>query len=224
MTRPEIDPADPRSRMVDSQLRPNKVTDSRVLGAMRALPRERFLPPALAARAYADQAVALPGGRCLMEPMVLARLVQLADPQPGERVLAVGAGTGYGAAVLAACEAAVVALEQDEDLLRIARAALAEAAPSVHLVSGPLATGWRAAAPYDLVFIEGGFSQVPAAIAGQVRPQGGRLVGVRVAAGRIGQAVWGERTGPTSAISLRPAFDCATPALPGLGREPGFVF
>lgn len=210
--------------MVDSQLRPNKVTDTRVLGAMRTLPRERFLPPALAARAYADEDVPLPGGRCLMEPMVLARLVQLADPRPGERVLAVGAGVGYGAAVLAACEAAVVALEENEDLLRIARAALAEAAPAVQLVSGPLAAGWRAAAPYDLVFIEGGFGQLPAAIAEQLRPQGGRLVGVRVTAGRTGQAVRGERTGPTPAVSLRPVFDCATSALPGLLTVPGFVF
>jgi len=210
--------------MVDCQLRPNKVSDSRILGAMRTLPRERFLPPALAALAYADADVPLAGGRCLMAPMALARLVQLADPQPGERVLTVGAGTGYGAAVLAACGASVVALEEAEDLLHIARAVAGEFAPGVQLVAGPLAAGWRAGAPYDLVFIEGGFAQLPVAIAEQVRANGGRLVGVRVMAGRIGQAVLGERAGITPAISLRPAFDCATPALPGLRREPGFVF
>ena len=224
MTRPATDPTDAASRMVDCQLRPNRVTDRRVLGAMRALPRERFLPPAQAALAYADADVPLAGGRCLMAPMALARLVQLADPRPGERVLAVGAGTGYGAAVLAACGAAVVALEEAEDLLRIARAAVADLAPGVQFVAGPLAGGWRAGAPYDLVFIEGGFGEVPAAIAEQVRATGGRLVGVRVMAGRTGQAVLGERGGTTAAISLRPAFDCATPALPGLSREPGFVF
>jgi protein-L-isoaspartate(D-aspartate) O-methyltransferase len=212
--------------MVDCQLRPNKVTDSRVLGAMRSLPRERFLPPALAARAYADGDVALPGGRCLMDPMVLARLVQLADPAPGERVLVVGAGTGYGAAVLAACGAAVVALEENQELSRIARAALADLAelPPVELVSGPLASGWPAGAPYGLVFIDGGFAQLPAAIAGQLDPESGRLVGVRIQAGRVGQAVLGERVGPAPAISLRPVFDCATPVLPGLRCEPGFVF
>jgi protein-L-isoaspartate(D-aspartate) O-methyltransferase len=159
-----------------------------------------------------------------MAPMALARLVQLADPQPGERVLVVGAGTGYGAAVLAACGASVVALEEAGDLLGIARAVVAELAPGVQLVAGPLAAGWRAGGPYDLVFIEGGFEQVPAAIAGQLRAAGGRLVGVRVMAGRIGQAVLGERAGETPAISLVPAFDCATAVLPGLGREPGFVF
>jgi protein-L-isoaspartate(D-aspartate) O-methyltransferase len=224
MNRSVVDPADPRSRMVDSQLRPNKVTDARVLGAMLGLPRERFLPPELAARAYADEDVPLPGGRCLMEPMALARLVQLADPRPGERVLAVGAGTGYGVAVLAACGAPLIGLEESEDLLHTARAVLPELAPGVKLVSGPLAEGWRAGAPYDLIFIEGGFEELPAAIAGQVRPGGGRLVGVRVLAGRIGQAVLGERAGAAPAISLRPVFDCATPVLPGLRRKPGFVF
>ena len=182
MTLSATDNAQRRSNMVDGQLRPNKVSDRRVLAAMRALPRERFLPPALAALAYVDEDVALPGGRCLMEPMVLARLVQLADPVPDERVLVVGAGSGYGAAVLAACGAAVVALEENEDLLRLARATVPEVvadlqAPGVQIVSGPLAEGWPAGAPYDLVFVEGGFEQVPAAIAAQLRPQ------------RIGQAV-----------------------------------
>ena len=228
MTHSMIDNTVRRSNMVDGQLRPNKVSDSRVLGAMRALPRERFLPPALASLAYADQNVMLPDGSCMIAPMVLARLVQLADPAPGERALVVGAGTGYGAVVLAACGAAVVALEDNEDLLRIARAVVPALAPGlnadVQIMGGPLAAGWPAGAPYDLVFIEGGFESLPAAIAGQIPPDGGRLVGVRVTDGRIGQAVQGERAGATPAISLRPAFDCVTPVLPGLRRAPEFMF
>jgi protein-L-isoaspartate(D-aspartate) O-methyltransferase len=216
-----IDTSDPRARMVDSQLRPNRVTDTRVLGAMRSLARERFLPPGLAPLAYADTDVTLPGGRFLMEPMVLARLIQAADPAPAERVLVVGAGTGYGAAVIAACGASVLALEEDEGLLRLARAALP---PGVQLVSGPLGAGWVAGAPYDLVFIEGGFEQLPPAIAEQVRPHGGRLVGVRLGAGPVGQAVLGERFAADPTISLRPIFDCASRVLPGLRRAPGFVF
>lgn len=218
------DTAEPRGRMVDGQLRPNKVSDRRILDAMRTLPRERFLPRERAALAYADADVPLAGGRCLMAPMALARLVQLADPQPGERVLVVGAGTGYGAAVLAACGAAVVALEEDETLLAIARTALAALAPGVQLACGTLAAGWRAGAPYELVFIEGGFEQLPVAIAEQLRSGGGRLAGVRVMTGRTGQAVLGERAGAGPAISLRPVFDCAAAALPGLHRAAGFVF
>jgi protein-L-isoaspartate(D-aspartate) O-methyltransferase len=224
MNRPTIDIADQRSHMVDSQLRPNKVTDARVLGAMRTLPRERFLPPALAARAYSDADVPLGGGRFLMEPMVLARLVQLADPKPGERVLAVGAGTGYGVAVLAACGIGVTALEEAEELLALARRVLAELAPGVQLVAGPLVGGWRPGAPYDLMFIEGGFEELPASLIDQVRPRGGRLVGVRLAGGRVGQGVLGERATDAPAVSLRPMFDCATPALPEMRRKPGFVF
>ena len=104
--------AEARNNMVDSQVRPNKVTDPRIVAAMRQLPRERFLPPALAALAYADEDVPLGEGRVLIEPMVIARLVQLTAIAAGERALVVAAGTGYGAAVLAACGARVTALEE----------------------------------------------------------------------------------------------------------------
>src|SRR5919202_5397107 len=108
-----MDYADARKRMVDGQLRPNRVTDPRVLDAMRDLPREDFLPRAAQARAYADEDVPLPGGRALIQPMVIARLAQLAAVRPGDRALVVCAGTGYGAAVLARCDARVTAVESD---------------------------------------------------------------------------------------------------------------
>ena len=92
--------ADPRNHMVDSQVRPNKVTDPRILAAMRHLPRERFIPDDLAALAYADADVPLGAGRVLIEPMVIARLLQLTAVAVGERTLVVGAGTGYAAANL----------------------------------------------------------------------------------------------------------------------------
>ena len=109
--------AEARNNMVDSQVRPNKVTDPRIIAAMRQLPRERFLPPGLAALAYADEDVPLGDGRVLMEPMVIARLVQLTAIAAGERALVVAAGTGYGAALLAACGARVTALEETAALL-----------------------------------------------------------------------------------------------------------
>jgi protein-L-isoaspartate(D-aspartate) O-methyltransferase len=216
-----LDFVEARNRMVDSQVRPNKVTDPRILTAMRRLPREAFLPPALAARAYADEDVPLGNGRVLMAPMALARLVQLAEPRPGDRALVVAAGSGYGAAVLAACGARVVALEDDPALRARAATALAEHAPGVELVAGPPAAGWPAGAPYDLILIEGAVPEIPPALGGQLRASGGRLVAVRLADG-IGQAVLAEPV--AGELRVRPMFDCSTAPLPALRRAPSFVF
>ena len=221
MDRPAVAYETARNLMVDGQVRPNKVNDPRILDAMRRIPRERFVPPRLAPLAYSDADVPLGNGRALVEPMVIARLVTLAAVRGGERVLVVGAGSGYGAALLAACGAQVTALEEDPALIALARAALAGVA-EVTLVSGPLAGGWQAGAPYDVVFIEGAVEEIPAALAAQVRSPSGRLIAVRTVPGRPGQAVLGE---PSAAgLVLQPAFDCTAPVLAAMRREPGFVF
>ncbi len=222
-----FDFADARIRMVDSQIRPNKVTDPRILAAMRALPRERFLPPRLAALAYSDEDIPLGDaaakpGRVMMEPMVMARLMQLLAPQAGQRALVVAAGTGYGAALLAACGARVTALEDDPALSAIAARTLLIEAPGVELSAGPLAAGWPAGAPYDLILIEGAVRDIPPAVAAQLRADGGRLVTVLAAAGGMGQAVLAEPT--PLGLRTRPMFDCATPCIPELLPRPGFVF
>ncbi len=218
-----IDPfADPRNRMVDSQIRPNNVTDPRILAAMRAIPRERFLPAAVAPLAYADEGVKLGNGRVLMAPMLTARLIQLIAPAPGERALVVAAGVGYGAAVLAACGVRVTALEEDEALIAVARTALATISPGINLVSGPLAAGWPTEAPYDIVFIEGAVAVPPPAIAAQLRQEAGRLVTVIRGATGTGHAVLGEAT--PAGLQMRPEFDCATPPIPALLPAPTFSF
>ena len=222
MNRPLADFAEARNRMVDSQIRPNKVTDPRIIAAMRRIPRERFLPPRLAAMAYVDDDVPLGRGRYLIEPMIIARLVQLTAVSPGERVLVVAAGPGYGASVIAACGARVTALEEDASLQAVARDVLAELAPSVSLVSGPMAAGWPTAAPYDVILIEGGVQAIPKAIGEQLRQQSGRLVAVTTGNERLGQAVLAEAT--PAGLRTQPMFDCATPPIPGLMRSPGFVF
>lgn len=210
-----------RMTMVDSQVRPNKVTNAVLIAAMRALPREQFLPAALAARAYADEPVRLGGERVMLEPMVLARMVQMANVRAGDKVLVVAAGGGYGAAVIATCGAVVTALEEDPALLAIARQALATNAPRVALVQGPIAEGWPRGGPYDCIFIEGGVEELPPAFAGQLAP-GGRLLMLRAAGGRVGHAVIGRLSGAT--LSLVPEFDCAVTTLPQLRRRPAFVF
>ncbi len=213
-----------RNNMVDGQVRPNKVTDPRVLDAMRTLPRELFVPPALAAMAYIDEDIPLGRGRVLMEPMVIARLVQLARGRPGERALVIGAGTGYGAALLAACGCAVTALEEDPALIAIALGVVGRVAPSVRVVEGPLDAGLRQDAPWDIVMVEGSVEAIPPALAGQLAP-GGRLVTV-LATGGAGRAVLAEPSGTPDMprLKLREVFDCNTPMLPSLRPAAAFVF
>lgn len=218
-----MDFAAARALMVDGQVRPNKVNDPRIIAAMRALPRERFVPAAQASLAYSDEDVKLGGGRVLLEPMVIGRLVQIAAVREGERVLVVASGPGYGAALLAACGADVTAVEQDLALLAMARAVLPQVAPGVTLMEGPVAEGWKAGAPYDVILVEGAVPEIPEALAGQLRGDGSRLLAVLKPAGRMGQAVLCTRAGG-GRMNPAPVFDCATPVLPMLQREPGFVF
>src|SRR3954465_15840571 len=171
-----MDYADARKRMVDGQLRPNRVTDPRVLDAMRDLPREEFLPAAARARAYSDEDVPLPGGRTMVAPMVIARLAQLAAVRPGDRALVVCAGTGYGAAVLARCGARVTAIETDAGLAGMAREVLGALLPAgvVRIESDSPVSGFAAGAPYDVILIEGEVPEMPQAVVEQLA-EGGRL-------------------------------------------------
>lgn len=214
--------ADARKHMVDSQVRPNRVTDPGILSAMRRLPRERFVTANVLALAYADEDVPLGKGRYLMEPMVLARMLQAVLPRENERALVVGSATGYGAAVLAACGCRVVALEDDPALIAIANSVLPEVAPSVSVVAGPLAAGWAANAPYDLILIEGAVDSVPSALAEQLHQEQGRLVGALTRPGQATRAILAEATG--AGLGVTPIFDCGTPVLPSLRKTPVFEF
>jgi protein-L-isoaspartate(D-aspartate) O-methyltransferase len=222
MDHAEPDFAAARDNMVDSQVRPNKVYDPRILTAMRRIPREAFVPPDKVAFAYLDADVMLSGGRALLEPMVIARLLQSAAVVPGEKALVVAAGTGYGAALLAACGASVTALEDDPALLGIARTALAAWAPGATLVTGRLDAGWPDGAPYDLILVDGAVGRFPAALAQQLRPHSGRIVGVLRDGTGQGQAVLGEAS--PAGLRPQPLFDCNSPLIPALTPAQGFVF
>lgn len=216
-----------RAVMVDGQLRPSKVTDPRLLKAARDLPREQFVPADRRGLAYLDADVPLGGGRVLLQPLITVRLIQLAAPRAGEKALVVGAATGYGAALLAACGAQVTALEEDPALLAIARPALAAHARSVRLVTGPLAAGYASGAPWDVILIEGAVAALPPAIGEQLKPETGRLVTVMQPPGapamaHVGHAVLAERG--AAGLAMRPAFDAATAILPGFAAAPAFVF
>ncbi|MDI1285001.1 MAG: protein-L-isoaspartate O-methyltransferase [Reyranella sp.] len=212
-----------RRNMVEGQLRPNKVTNAALLTAVGELPRERFLPEALRSVAYADDDVPLGGGRYLMEPMVLARLIQTLQPQPGDRALVVGAGRGYGAALLARLVKTVTAVESDQGLSAAAAQIGKELAlDGVHWVAGSLEQGGPGSAPYDVVLIEGAVRQIPQVILDQMA-EGGRLAAiVSGAPGAMGVAqIFVKDGGVTSG---RPLFDAGTPLLPGFTPPPRFTF
>jgi len=219
---PAPDFTEARNRMVDSQVRPNKVTDPRIIAAMREIPRELFVPPERRSMAYVDEDVPLGHGRVLIEPMVIARLVQLLSPAEGDRVLVVGAGSGYGAALLSACGARVTALEDDRDLIEMARQTLNQVASQAALVVGPLEAGWAQGGPYDAILLEGAVEKIPAALSGQLRGDIGRLATVLKPGPGVGQAVLAEPT-PVG-LRAQPIFDCATPLIPSLKQKAGFVF
>jgi protein-L-isoaspartate(D-aspartate) O-methyltransferase len=208
--------------MIESQLRPNRVTDERVIGAFAAVWRELFVPPHLHAIAYVDEDLPLGGGRCVIEPMVVARLLQAAAIGAGDTVLLVGAGSGYEAALMAALARNVVALEEDAELARRARAALVEHNISaVNVVEGALVEGYAARAPYDAILFGGAVAEVPAKITAQLT-EGGRLAAVIRSGEGVGRATIMIRAG--GVISHRVIFDATIPFLPGFAPKPAFVF
>ncbi len=218
-----MDFAQARRNMVDGQLRPNRITNPRLLEAVGALPRERFLPDSLKAIAYADDDVPLGNGRVLMEPMVLARLVQYLQPDEGSRALVVASGLGYGAALLSRLVKSVVAIEGDQAMRDVSERAFRDLGiDNVRLVAGTPEEGVPDGAPYDAILIEGAIQQIPQAVVDQLA-EGGRLT--TVLAGPQGRLGVGQLTVKAGGVtSHRPLFDCGTPLLPGFAPPPRFTF
>ncbi len=222
-----IDFARLRQSMVDSQIRANDVTDPRILAAMLELPRERFAPEDRRGLAYIDDdlpirnATAGKPGRYLMEPMVLAKLVQALDIGAEDKVLDVGAATGYSAALLGRVAGRVVALEEDSELAAAAAKLLAElGAAKVKVVTGALVAGWLAGCPYDAILLEGSVEIVPQALLNQLG-EGGRLAAVVRAGGTARATIY---TRVAGSVAARPVFNAAAPPLSGFEAPKTFVF
>jgi len=203
-----------RAAMVESQLRPQGVTDPGVLAAMGRIPRERFLPSHTRPLAYADRAVGIGGGRFLSAPAVLGQLLTQMKPEAGQRALVVGAGTGYSAAVLAAIGLEVVAVESAVELVAAARD------QDVAITEAPLEAGYAKDGPYDQILIDGAVEYIPDAIVDQLA-DGGRL-GAAIVDRGITRLVVGRKA--ANAFGYLSIGDAGVPALPGFSRPKAFIF
>ncbi len=214
-----------RRTMVDCQVRPSDVTDLRIIDAMLAVPRERFVPDSKQAIAYLDMdidvAAAGQAKRCLIQPAVLAKMLQAAAISETDRVLVVGCATGYSAAVVSHLAAEVFATEPDSALASSAKSTLsALGIANVTVATAAPADGDRAHGPYDVIVMDGATELDPEALYDQLN-MGGRLVGV-FATSRPPRATLVTRS--PADFGSRVLFDASAPVLTGLERRPAFVF
>jgi protein-L-isoaspartate(D-aspartate) O-methyltransferase len=214
-----------RQFMVDGQVRPSDVTDERILDAMLTVPREAFVPDGKQALAYLDLDLDVAGDgavkRCLIQPAVLARMLQAAEIRDTDRVLVVGCATGYAAAVVARFAEQVSATESDPALAAKASAVLAQLdSQNVGVKTAPAADGDAAGAPFDVIVLNGATEVVPTGLYGQLK-EGGRLVGIFALAQPPRASLVTHSHGD---FGHRELFDATAPVLPGLERLPSFVF
>ena len=214
-----------RQKMVDGQVRPSDVTDIRIIDAMLAVPREAFVPENKRALAYLDLDLDVSEGgaarRFLIQPAVLAKMLQAAEIREADHVLVVGCATGYAAAVIAKFARSVTATESEPALAAKARDILAQnGCGNVAVKTAAAADGDQASAPFDVIVLNGATEIVPEKLYGQLR-DGGRLVGV-FAMSRPARATIVARS--HGDFGNRALFDAAVPVLPGMERLPAFVF
>ncbi|MFM9978528.1 MAG: protein-L-isoaspartate O-methyltransferase family protein [Sphingomonadaceae bacterium] len=205
-----------RRAMVASQLRTSGVTDARLLEAMAQVPREHFVPEPMRASAYIDRPIELGGGRALNPPLVTALLLEAAAIQSSDRVLIVGAATGYAPTVAAALAARVVAVECDARMAERAR----ESMIGIELVEGPLAVGVPGHGPFDAIVVDGAIEQVPEAIVDQLAPHG-RLAAALLDDG-VTRLALGRKGG--KGFAMVPFIDAEAVLLPGFALPRVFAF
>lgn len=210
-----------RTMMVDTQIRPSDVTKFPIIDAMLTVPREQFVPAALRQTAYMDGLIEFGGGRAMLEPRVLAKLLDALDIQPDELVLDLGCGLGYSAAVIARLAQAVVAVEEDEAIAAEAESALGSAGvDNVAVSPGALADGAAKHGPYDVIILQGGIEAMPDSLFDQLK-NGGRIACILME-GNLGTCRIGLKTGEK--ISWRNVFNATAPILPGFYNTPAFQF
>jgi protein-L-isoaspartate(D-aspartate) O-methyltransferase len=208
-----------RYNMIETQIRTNDVTDVRIHAALEAVERERFVPPAKKVLAYSDVPVEIAHGRYLLDPRSFAKALQLAEITADDRVLDVGCGSGYSAAVLARLGKNVVALEQDADLVRLA-VGLLEREPNIQVTQGALIEGFKAGGLYDVIFVNGAIETDPETLLSQLE-EGGRLIAFQLSGAQGRAILYVKEHGQ---IGRRTGFDATVPLLAGFKKHVGFVF
>jgi protein-L-isoaspartate(D-aspartate) O-methyltransferase len=210
--------------MVECQLATNNVISEGVLRAMETVPREDFLPDSRKDAAYLDEDVLIGEGRYLMEPMVLARLIQAADPQPHDVVLDVGSSSGYSAAVLSQMVETVIAVEPNETLMEHAvRQWRKMDVCNIAELQDDIVSAACAHGPYDIIFMNGAVCEIPLQIVNQLKNETGRMVCIlRENPTQNGQAVLVKIKGDT--FSTLPLFDASVPYLQEFKPKERFIF
>ena len=213
-----------RQQFVDNQVRPSEITDRALVQAILAVPREIFVGQAEQPFAYSDLELpmsAAAADRRIIDPVQLARLLQALSVGPQSKVMVVGCGTGYSAALLARIAAAVIAVEENEHLAAAATENLrALGAANAKVVRSKLTDGHPDEAPYDAILVDGAVEFVPDGLIAQLRP-GGQLAVIERDE-RISRAMLYERFG--SGASKWPQFEAWATLLPGFERRREFVF
>lgn len=213
-----------RVNMVDSQIHTMGVVNDAILEAYRTVPREDFVPEDKRAIAYCDEDLPVGSGRCLMEPVTHARLMQAAQPSETDRVLDIGGATGYSAAIFSKIASRVVAVESDADLLSSAESSWNKAnANNILPHHGSFADGVAGEAPFSLIFLNGSVCEIPGKLLEQLAPNGRLVAVVRKPSDRIGRAMLYTKS-DTGSIGERVLFDAAVPYLPGHAPRTEFVF
>ena len=165
-----------RDAMVDRQIAGRGLTSAPLLAAMREVPREAFVPEAMRAFAYEDGPLPIEAGQTISQPWIVALMIEAAGVAPGSRVLEIGAGSGYAAAVLSLIAGEVIAIERHAELAELAAARMAAFGyANVRIVAGDGSTGWPDGAPYDAILAAASGRRVPEVLVRQLKA-GGRLV------------------------------------------------
>lgn len=209
-----------RTTMVDTQVRPSDVTKFPVIEAMLSVPREAYVPVAKRDAAYAGGDIEIAPGRVVLDPRVLAKMLDALNIRPDDLVLDIGAGLGYSTAVIAHMAEAVIAVEENEDLAEQCSVTLGEQGVDNAVVeTGALSQGAAQHGPYDAIILQGGAVQIPVTITDQLK-EGGRI-GCIFLDGALGIAKVGHKT--DGQINWRMSFNATAPVLPGFEGESAFV-